>query len=510
MDAVMKIVRSTIPAILLITVSLGCSQDSDRKIRYDMEKLNFRAGKISERINIQPQLATPADTAALMSAHQDIIDFYTANRDNPAVAENDSIRNEMTRMALQAQLQIARLHLAARKSDLAIEAYKRIGDEIPVPPQDDIQVKLELALTYRSQEMYDSTIAIYDRLLETYYPPLKSNGKVNSDVAAIPIDRLRIVRAVKETGDVDRAVQNAVEYYARLRTDFPDNEELTRASFINASRIYTMTEQWGKALDQLQQIKDSTGATDVSAMFMMASIHGGPRRDAQKAIQIYREIIDRDADSSLIGNSMLRLGAALCALERYDEGRRVLADLKKKFERFPILAAPAQYYYAQSFDAQDRWDRSLSEFQWLMENHPYSEEAFKAAIYIPRHFQREGDDKLANIWFDRSERFFEDAARVKQGERVEMVAYTHLADLYRLQERWQKALETLEKIHALAPKSRLGAEAMYFAAAVSYNNLNDSVRAAGYLDRIRQQFGTTDSTLVLEEEETDINPESME
>jgi tetratricopeptide (TPR) repeat protein len=207
---------------------------------------------------------------------------------------------------------------------------------------------------------------------------------------------------------------------------------------------------------------------------------------------------------------MLRLGAALCSREQYDEGRRVLADLKRKFERYPNLAAPAQYFFARSFDAQDRWDRALSEFQWLLENHPYTEESFKAALYIPRHFAREGDEKLTGIWYERSEQFFRDAARVKQGERVELVAYTYLADLYRLQEKWNRTLEIFEKIHSLAPKSRLGAEAMYHAAAVSYQVLQDSARAEDYLDRIRRQFGTTDSSLVLEEEQTDIDFESIE
>jgi len=510
MNAVMKILKSTVPAILSMLLVWGCSQDSDRKIRYDMEKLNFRSQKLSEKINIQPQLAAPADTAALMNAHQDILDYYFAHREDAAVAENDAIRDDMTRMAVRAQLQIARLHLASRKPDLAIAAYTRIGDEIPVAMQDEIQARLELALTYRSQEMYDSTIAVYNRLLEKYYPPLDPGNRIYSDIIAIPIDRLKIVRAVKEPEDTDRAVREAVEYYARLRNDFPDNDKLVRAAYVNASRVYSMTEQWDKAIGQLQQITDSTGATDVAAMFMIANIYGSPMREPQKAIRMYRDIIDRDPDSTIIGNSMLRLGAALCSREKYEEGRRVLAELKKKFERFPVLTAPAQYYYAQSFDAQKRWDRALSEFQWLMENHPYTEEAFKAALYIPRHFAREGDEKLALIWYERGERFFQDAARIKQGERAEMVAYTYLADLYRLQERWNKALETLEKIHALSPKSRLGAEAMYFAAAVAYQNLNDSIRAAGYLDRIRQQFGTTDSALVLDEEQTDIDLESIE
>ncbi len=495
--------------LLLVVVAAGCSRDSAAKMRYDMEKLTFQARKISEKINIQPQLATAADSLALRTAYRNILDYYLAHRNDPGVAEDDSLSNEINRLALQAQIQTARLYMASRKPDSAIVAYRHIGVDIPVTGSDAINTGLELALAYRATEQYDSTLAVYDRLLKKFYPPTFGDNQISFDIAAIPIDRLKIVQAVKDKDAVERSTRSALDYYAGLAKDFPDNDRLVRLAHVNATRIYTMTNQWDKALSELQQISDSTGAIDISAQFMMANIYGGPKDQPKKAIQLYREVLDRDPDSAIIGNTMLRLGAALCGDKQYDEGRRVLADLKKKFEAYPNVAIPAQFYYAQSFDAEGRWDRALSEFQWLMENYPYAQESFRAALYIPRHFAREGNDKLAGIWDDRAEQFFLDAARIKQGERTEAEAYTYLADLYRMEGKWNKAIDVLEKIYSIAPKTKLGAQAMYFAAAVSYQQLNDSTRAQSYLDQIKRDFGTTDSTLVLEEEnksDIELNP----
>lgn len=498
-------VLACLSLLLSVVIAVGCSGDSAVKMRYDMEKLTFQARKISERINIQPQLATAADSLALKDAYRKILDYYFVHRNDPGVAENDSLNDDINRLALQAQVQTARLYLAARKPDSAIAAYRRVGVDIPVNPQDAINAGLELALAYRATEQYDSTIAVYDRLQDKFYPPIYGKDKISYDVAAIPIDRLKIVQAVKDKNAVDRSINRAIDYYSRLQKDFPDNSLLVRLAHVNTTRIYTMTEQWDKAIDELKNVTDSTGAVDISAVFMRANIYSGPKKQPEKAIELYRSVLDREPDSAIIGSTMLRLGAALCANKQYEEGRRVLTDLKKKFEGFPNVAMPAQYYYAQSFDAEGRWDRALSEFQWLMENYPYAEESFRAALYIPRHFAREGNDKLAVIWYDRAEQFFLDAARIRQGEETEAKAYTYLADLYRMEGKWNKALDALEKIYTIAPKTKLGAQALYFAAAVAYQGLNDSAKAQSYLDRIERDFGTTDSALVLEEEKPDID-----
>jgi tetratricopeptide (TPR) repeat protein len=490
--------------LLIVVIVAGCGRDSAEKMRYEMEKLTFQARKISENINIQPQLATSADSLALRTAYRNVLDYYFAHRNDPGVAENDSLNLEINRLALQAQIQTARLYMAARKPDSAIADYRRVGVDIPVSGLDAINAGLELALAYRATEQYDSTLAVYDRLQEQFYPPVYGKDQISYDIAAIPIDRIKIVQAVKDKAALDRSIQRALDYYARLQKDFSDDSRLSRIARANTTRVYTMTRQWDKAVAELQHVTDSTGAVDVSALFTMANIYAGPKGQPKKAIQLFHEVIDRNPDSAIIGNSMLRLGAALCADKQYDEGRKVLADAKKKFEAYPNVAMPAQYYYAQSFDAEGRWDRALSEFQWLMENYPYAQESFRAALYIPRHFAREGKDKLTGIWYDRAEQFFLDAARVRQGDPVEAQAYTYLADLYRMEGKWNKAIDVLEKIYAIAPRTKVGAQALYFAAAVSYQHLDDSAKAQSYLDQIKRDFGTTDSTLVLEEEKSDV------
>jgi tetratricopeptide (TPR) repeat protein len=496
--------------IIPVLLTIGCSRDSAEKIRYDMEKLVYMAGKISERINIQPQLATTADSLALKSAYDKILAYYEEYRNHTEVIENKNILDDMNRMAVAAQFQLARYHTAKRLADSVIADYRRIGNDIPAKRDDIISANLALAIMFRNLYVFDSTFAIYDRLLQEYYPPLDAEGRVNKDLIAIPVDKIKIQRVLDDESKYQAFIRDAIDYYQRIQDEFPDNENLVRQALIHTSRVYTSTQQWDKAIETLAQITDTTGREDIAAMVLIANIYNGPKEQTDKAIQTYEEILERDPDSNVIGSTLLQLGMALCRQDRHEEGRSRLAELKKKFAPYTSLVSKAQFYYAQSFEAQERWDRALSEYQWLMENHPYVEESFWAARRIPEHYANEDNQKLADTWYERSLDFYARAANIKKGQPLEVAAYSYMAEIYRITEQWDKALEILDKIYTIAPKSRIGAKALYNAATVAYKRLGDTVRAQGYLDRLNREFGTTDSTKIYEEEKTEINLESLE
>jgi tetratricopeptide (TPR) repeat protein len=499
----------SIAIVVLFVVAGGCSRDSGEKIRYDMEKLFYSAGKAAEKINIQPDLATPSDSAALKTAYQTILKYYFDHRVDPRVSGDDSIRLAMEKMAVSTEAQLARVFASQKQADSVIATYRKIGRDIPAGREDLGGATLALALTYRALNDLDSTLTIYDRLLIDYFPPWDSLQRVNADIIAIPIDKIKIAQAMKNDAKTSRFVQEALDYYGRLKSAYPGTLTARTAS-IFIGRTYAMVEKWDEAIRELQEVTDSTGQMAVQAEVLVAGIYEGPKNDPRRAIELYRRILDRKPDSTIVGRVMLRLGRSLCQVKEYEEGRQILADTKKKFERYPGLVAPTQLQYAQAFEQQGRWDRALSEYQWLMENYPYSEEAFRVALHVPEHFAAIKDQKMADIWFTRAIEFYRSAAQNRQGQPISLAAYSFLADTYRRTGRWNEAIETLDKIYTVAPRSPLAAQALYNAARVAYLELKDSVLAQSYLDRLQSAFGTTDSTKIHQQEKPEFNLESIE
>lgn len=505
----MKQIVISLAVVTLFLIAGGCSRDSGEKIRYDMEKLVHTAGKAAEKINIQPDLAMAPDSASLKAAYQAIIAFYFDHRGDQRVSGNDSVRTAIEKMAVSSLAQLARFYASQKQPDSVIATYRRIGRDIPAGREDLGGATLALALTYRALNKLDSTLVIYDRLLADYFPPWDSLQRVNSDIVAIPIDKIKIAQALKDEARISRTVQEALDYYGRLKSAYPGTVT-SRTASIYIGRTYAMVEKWDQAIDALQEVTDSTGQLAVQAEALIAGIYEGPKNDPRRAIDLYRRILDRKPDSTIVGRTMLRLGRALCQVKEYEEGRQILADAKKKFERYPSLVAPAQLQYAQAFEQQGRWDRALSEYQWLMENYPYSEEAFRVALHVPEYFASIKDQKMTDIWFTRAIEFYQSAAQNRQGQPISIAAYSFLADTYRRTGRWREAVETLEKIYTLAPQSPLAAQALYNAARVAYLELKDSVLAQSYLDRLQSGFGTTDSSKIRQQEKPEFNLESIE
>ena len=183
------------------------------------------------------------------------------------------------------------------------------------------------ALIYRGSGNFDSTLAIYDRLLASYYPPFDSLNRVNIDLTAIPIDKIKILQTFPDKARLDAATRDAIAYYGRLKREYPDHALLLRAARTNCGRIYAMTAQWDKAIDELGQVNDSTGQVDVNAQVIIANIYEGPKNDPDRALQTFQKILDRKPDSGVLGNSMLHMGAVLCMQKKFVDGRKALADV---------------------------------------------------------------------------------------------------------------------------------------------------------------------------------------
>lgn len=484
----------------LIMALTGCSENPAQRALYTMQQLAYQTGKIAEQINIQPNLATAADSTRLRDAHESIVSYFLEHREDPAITADSAVLHDMGRLALRSQLALARHYSYHRMIDSVLTAYNRIGTVIPAGRDDIAGAALGKALTYRVTRQYDSTIAIYNRILKDYYPPLDYYGRANNDIIAIPVDKIKLAGDNKTSRALYTA--EALEYYERLKADYPEYPQLAKTAGVHASRVYAMIENWNDAIDELMALKDSTGQTQIQSLVLIANIYNGPMKKLDKAIDIYRRILSRDPepDSAIIGQSLLRLGMAMCAQEKYVEGRKKFVEIKNGFTRPDKLLAQTQLYFAQSFNEEGRWERALSEMQWLLESHPYSEEAYRAARMIPEKFKRDGDERLARIWYDRALEFYQRAAVNKQGQMASLAAYSYMADMYQRLERWDEAMETLNKIYSLAPRSQLAAKALYNAASIAYKQLDDSAAAQGYLDKLNTEFGTTDTAELIEQD----------
>ena len=132
----MKKVLAYIIVTAFLGILIGCSGESAENTRYDMEKLMYTAGKIAERIAVQPALSSASDSTELKEAQQAILDYFFMHQNDPLVVADEKTMHEMTRMAIAAQVEMAKYFTDYRQADSVIAAYRRIGNEIPADRED--------------------------------------------------------------------------------------------------------------------------------------------------------------------------------------------------------------------------------------------------------------------------------------------------------------------------------------------------------------------------------------
>jgi tetratricopeptide (TPR) repeat protein len=395
-------------------------------------------------------------------------------------------------MALSAQLELAALYRLQGKFDSAMVGLKRVGTEIPASDQDKMKTLFLRGRTFLEMNQPDSAFEVFDKLLVEYYPPTDSLDRLDNDVFEVPIGRIRLALQLGDTTLAQHYYQQALDYYARLIDDFPDSPVARAAKGFRGRTFGTMGE-WERAIEQMSTIRDTTGVIETPALVLIGNFYYQPLNNPKKAVEIYREVLAREPDSAIVARVKLNLGKALLDLGNYEEARKELADYKKQFTRNPQLAAEAQLSYALTFELQGDWDRAMTELQWLMDTYPMTEQALRAALYIPEHFQDEGSQDIAATWYENATDFYQNVTQGYPGTRAAVLAQMFLADAYGRLEKWDEALAILDRISATAPGTEYGAQALYTAGQIAFQKLNDTLRADEYLKKLKDEYGTVDT-----------------
>ncbi len=116
-----------------------------------------------------------------------------------------------------------------------------------------------------------------------------------------------------------------------------------------------------------------------------------------------------------------------------------------------------------------------------------------AYLYLAEKAQKEGREAEAEQWFQRAEKAYKTIATQKPGTRDEALALYFLADLHRVNKRWDEAAAVLSQVFAKFPETIQGQRAALMAADVYRDKLNND-RAADSLIIAVQEAAMMQST----------------
>jgi tetratricopeptide (TPR) repeat protein len=476
--------------ILMSAVSIlfpGCSTDRSIAIRYNGEKLLEKAEKLFNTAGIKPNLSDRATWDRIKNAYREVTGYCWKNIDSIPLGTHAKEHKELETVAFMAANRLSSIYYSERKYDSSILVLNQLLTFTHLEGRPLLTTRLNLARLLQSKGDWMEAMRIYQSVIDTFYPPVDNKNEIYAPVLNLPLEMVNVNRMLGDTAAAGIHAQSAMAYYQRLMREWP-NSALATAARSNLARLYTDLGDWDKAIENLNQMKDSTGQTDIQAALMAANITASGKRDYRRAIPMYDNLINQTTDTSLLPAIYARKGIAYFESKDYNNCLATMRLIKDRYSRFFQSNPVPENYIALSLAQQGNWPLAESELQWLFDNYATSEEAFNGYLVISDHYMQSGDTARGNGWFRRGEEFYDRMIRQYSGSAIEASAISYKAEIARRQGNWDQAAKYLVEIFEKFPQSDIGRQGLLNAATVYREKLNNPVKADSLINRLKKEL----------------------
>ncbi|PKK83441.1 MAG: hypothetical protein CVT49_08455 [candidate division Zixibacteria bacterium HGW-Zixibacteria-1] len=478
-----------ISAILLAAALLsgGCSGEKSKDIVYSAEKLYHQADKLRQKAGIKPEIKNTDIYNQLKEAYFKTTEYCWNNIDSLPVEQYPDERKNLQSVGFMATNRLTQIYSAEKDYDSVIFVVSQLLHFTDLEGVELLTARFNLARAYQSRGDLADAVSIYHSLLDTFYPPVTENNEIIAMVLNLP---LQVVKTYQVIGnDSLAAIEGniAEQYYNRLITDWP-NSALEKAAIGNLARIYYDEARWDNAIEQLSKLTDSSGRVDVEAAMMTAGILINGKKQYDRAIGIFDDLLSRVSDTTLIPVILLRKGIALFEKKDYRGCRTLMSQISDEYDYFYRQNPTPQKYVALSFEKLGEWNRAENEYKWLIDNYSVTEPAFDAHLTIAEHYKKLNNIELSDSWFKRADEFYNSMASRYSGSVVEASAISYLAESARRREKWELAARYLEELYKRFPSTDHGRRALISAADVYREKLNNGIRADSLVDLLKREL----------------------
>ena len=473
--------------ILFFILLSGCSGDKGKNVVYNAEKLYHQAEKLRQKAGIKPGLDNAEIYRQLKTEYFKTTDYCWKNVESLPVETFPDERKNLQSIGFMATNRLTQIYSTENKYDSVIFVISQLLHFTDLEGIELLTARFNLARAYQSKGDLTDAVNIYHSLLDTFYPPVTEKNEIIAMVLNLPLQIIRIYQTIDNDSLANIESLGAEKYYQCLKTDWP-NSAIEKAAIGNLARLYYDQERWDDAIDQLNRLTDSTGQVDIEAAMMTAGIFINGKKQYDRAIGIFDDLLGRVTDTTLIPVIMLRKGIALFEKKNYQGCRQIMSDISDKYAYFYRQNPTPQKYVAMSFEKLGDWNRAENEYKWLMDNYSVTEPAFDAYLTVADHYKEVNNKELSESWYKRAEDFYSMMANRYSGSAVEASAISYLAELARKREKWDSAAKYLEELYNRYPSTDHGRRALINAASIYREKFNDEARADSLIDLLKREL----------------------
>jgi len=486
-----------IAVTLLVTAAVisGCSENPALRARYQAEKMFFQSEKAARQARIRPDLTTPAVTRNLHRQYGATLDFCYQAIDSLSPREYPLEHRELSEIAFRAATRLSQFAYIEERFDSCVAVLGHLMNRVHLTGIPNISTYLNLGRALQAAGRWDSALTIYNYSVTNFYPPADSRGEIIVSLFNLPNHIYDVYVRVGDSAAAAAQVGRAEQYYQRLIANYPAGN-LAGAGHLNLSSLYERLGRWEDAIAELSQLTDTTGDLSPSAGLRIATLHATQLNRPDLAIEEYDRILQRLVGRDTLRRPMILYNKGLVYLyqKQYGRARQTLVDIKKRYQDFFNRTPTIQYAIARTFELQDNWDRAETEYKYLINNFPTSEQSLSTYLFLIDKYSEQGRALEAERLESRAANKYDELVATYPGTRAEAAALSHKAELYRRRSDWPGAIGLLSEVFDKFPTSEIGFRAAITAALIYRDELNNQAAADSLIQELKKKLTTVDET----------------
>ncbi|MGE5176488.1 MAG: tetratricopeptide repeat protein, partial [Hyphomicrobiales bacterium] len=486
-------IRVALAAALAVTLAaVGCGDLGIMAERYRVEKRLWEA----QRAEDQARLAgMRPDSVTILGLRQKYVDVRASAKlpeHPPTTGPSAEHYRDLFRTVATAELQAARLGLAARRADLALQSADWISQHAGADSAVARQADFLMVGAYRRAGRYDDAIAKIHEILAKY-PPVQP-AKQNSEdiVLSLPSAAIDIRRTLGDEDGVKKEQAAAIAYYAGLleHPQPPEQEARIRARYV---RVLLDTGDSKTALAESQKLRDQVEG-DPSLAFLKpdveyvdAKVHMLSDKDHTLAISLLQKVAENYPKSSVAGMALFEAATMLEEQKKLDLARQQYKDAAALYPRNVDVAPISLYRQAILEDRAGNWDIAKSILESIPVRYPGTKASAEAPIAIVQRYARVGDKAAVTTALQKA---IDTYRGMISQDSTGAAAGVYRWDIFQCQKSlhdWEGAMATVDQLVANHPGQAFTGQALLEGAKIAQaNNFKD--RAAGFLQQYLEEF----------------------
>ncbi|MEW6050845.1 MAG: tetratricopeptide repeat protein [Candidatus Zixiibacteriota bacterium] len=457
---------------------LSCADNHAVRIRYQAEKLFFEADRLMQNARIRPELNDPRALATVRNAYDELVRFCMTAIDSVSPSANPIEYREMASLTHRSSIRLCQLYFATHRYDSCAEVIARLVAKVPLETQEAAGAQVLMGQALQASGTLDSAFACYRRGVDLLNPPLDGKGEIVFNVFNVPAHLVSLYAQLGDSLKADEAFAQASGYYGAIASG-KYGARPALASSAMLARLNTDRGNWNAAIAALEKLVDSSGVLNRDAKLRIADLRAAELGDFDMAIRYYDELLAdlKGRDTMMKPVLFFKKSLVLLEMKQYETARQLLVQIQTYYPGYFATDPLPQYTKARSFESEGNWNRAETEYKYLIDNYPPSEQTFSTLLYLADQYTKMGRTIESDKLLEQARQTYDQAAVQGAGTPLEALALMYKSELLRRQQQWRPSAEALVAVSDRFPGTEFGRNALITAVNVYRQKLNDPATA---------------------------------